>query len=530
MVCGVWSRGRAEIGAGLFAAVLGVTYLLLPRMGTDLAAQVARAHFFAAHGYTPIDLRWYAGVDQLGYSLVSQPVMALLGVRVTGVLTLVAAAGTLAALLRRTGAPRPLLGSLIGAFCIAGNLFSGRVTYGIGVFFGLAALLLLTYPKVRWWAAIAALFAAATSPVAGLFLGLIGVALLITRRATMGLLIAIPATIPLALTATRFGDGGWMNISHSDAEHAIVTSLIVAVLVPLRPVRVAAVLSAAGVLASALVHTPVGLNATRLVVMFALPLLAGYAEIPRLRRPALPTADAEAPEPPRPGRLRQGLLVVVLLVVAWWQQPVVIDDLRDTGSPTADPAYFTALRTRLAQTPLTGRVEIPPTRDYWEAASMGDVPLARGWLRQADIGRNPLFFTTVPGAAGTGVRLTADTYRDWLSEQAVQFVAVPDAELSWPGSGEAALVKAGLPYLTEVWADPHWHLYAVTGAQPIVTAPAKLVTQTATGITFDTPTTGLIAVRVHYYRFLHAAGARVVASGQWTLVQVSAPGRYTLTS
>src|SRR5690349_25019007 len=97
-------------------------------MGTDLAAQVARAEFFAAHGYTPIDLRWYAGVDQLGYSLVSQPVMALLGVRVTGVVGLVLATTLLAVLFRRTAAPRPWLGATAGVGCVAGNLGSGRGT------------------------------------------------------------------------------------------------------------------------------------------------------------------------------------------------------------------------------------------------------------------------------------------------------------------------------------------------------------------------------------------------------------------
>src|SRR5215207_1508050 len=88
-VGGVWARRRLEWVTAVVAAVLGGTYLLMPRMGTDLAAQVARADFFAEHGYTPIDLRWYGGVDQLGYSLVSQPVMALLGVRVTGVVAVV---------------------------------------------------------------------------------------------------------------------------------------------------------------------------------------------------------------------------------------------------------------------------------------------------------------------------------------------------------------------------------------------------------------------------------------------------------
>ena len=528
MVCGVWSRWRAEIMAGVVAAALGVTYLLLPRMGSDLAAQVARAGFFADHGYQPIDLRWYAGVDQLGYSLLSQPVMAVVGVRVTGVLTLVAAAVALAALLRRAGARRPLLGGLFGAACIAGNLLSGRVTYGLGVLFGVAALLALTYPRLRWAAAIAALLASATSPVAGLFLGLAGVALLAAGRISNGLLVAVPAAVPLALTAALLGDGGWMNISHQDALRAIVTSLLVAALVPWRPVRAAGLLSAAGVLAAALIHTPVGLNATRLVVMFALPVLAAQATGPRLRRSAAP----EPAPPPQRSRWWQWVaLVELLLVVGWWQPPVVVSDVRDIGNPTAEAAYFAPLRARLAQETLTGRVEIPPTRDYWEAAYLGDVPLARGWLRQADIDRNPLFFTTVPGAAGTGVALNADSYRAWLLEQAVQFVAVPGAELAWPGRDEAALIAAGLPYLTPLWSDANWRLYAVVDPQPIVAAPATLVTQTAAALTFDAPAIGDVAIRIRFYRWLKASGgAAVVATGDWTLVRITAPGRYTLTS
>ncbi|HEY0002256.1 MAG TPA: hypothetical protein VGB74_17535, partial [Actinoplanes sp.] len=176
-------------------------------MGSDLAAQTARAAFFAEHGYTPIDLRWYAGVDQLGYSLVAQPVMALLGVRLTGVLSLVAAATLLAALLRRTGAPRPSLGALVGTACIAGNLVSGRVTYGLGVALALGALLAVLPPRRLWPVVILlALLASAASPVAGLFLGLAGAALLLSGRIGAGLLIAVPAALPLGLNALLFGD------------------------------------------------------------------------------------------------------------------------------------------------------------------------------------------------------------------------------------------------------------------------------------------------------------------------------------
>ncbi|MFD1325944.1 hypothetical protein [Micromonospora sonneratiae] len=522
------------------AAVLGAVLLVLPRMGSDLSAQVARAEFFAAHGYRAIDLRWYGGVNQFGYSLVSQPLMAALGVRVTGVLALLVAATAFAALLARTKVARPLLGSLVGVVCIAGNLVSGRVTYALGVAFGLVALLALTVPGdsgrrrlVRYGGAVVGTaLASAASPVAGLFVGLAGAALLLTRRYAPGLALGVPAAGPMLLTGVLFGEGGWMNISRTDTVHAVVTSLVVAVLVNHRAVRFGALLSALGVLLAALVQTPVGLNATRLVVMFALPLLAADARPPAWLTEQLPARLSRRLPTMLRGRTAQvTALTVLLAAVFWWQPPVVAADLRSAGDPTGDRAYFTPLVAELRQRNLTGRVEIPPTRNYWEAAHLDELPLARGWLRQVDIDRNPLFFTTVPGAAGTGVPLTESTYRDWLHDNAVQYVAVPDAELSWIGRAEAQLVGDGLPYLSLVWTDPHWRLYAVTDPQPIVAAPASVAHQDAATLTFDTPVAGQVRVRIRYSPWLTVSdGATLTAEDGWTLVTTPQPGRYTVSS
>jgi hypothetical protein len=272
-----------------------------------------------------------------------------------------------------------------------------------------------------------------------------------------------------------------------------------------------------------MIHTPVGLNATRLSVMFTLPLITGYAGMPSWYQVRFTRGLA------RPRAV--WAVVPLAAVLFWWQPPVVVADVRDIGNPTADRAYFAPLLARLGQERITGRVEIPATQDYWEAAYMADVPLARGWLRQADIDRNPLFFTDIPGTSGTGVALTADSYRAWLNERAVQFVAVPDARLHWSGRPEASLIAAGLPYLTPVWNDGHWRLYAVADAQPIVPAPAAMAGQNAGSITFDVPAATDLTVRVHYYRWLKVSGgAKVRAAGEWTVVHVPAPGRYTLTS
>src|SRR5690349_12353394 len=290
---------RARAFVVLVALVLALGYLIAPPMGTDLSAQVARARFFSGYGLTPVDFGWYGGTVQYGYSLVSPAVMALIGVRVTGALALVVSALAFVLLLHRTAAPRPLLGGVIGAVCIAGNLVSGRVTYALGVALGLLALVALTASR-RWvrlvFGAAGAVLASATSPVAGLFVGLAAVALVLShdrgdfsvsqhgKGSTImdSVVVAVAAAVPLGVTAVLFGEGGWMNISGSDTIHAVVASLAVALLVPRRPIRIGAVLSALGALAAFLVHTPVGLNATRLATMFAAPVVAAYAT-PRLR-------------------------------------------------------------------------------------------------------------------------------------------------------------------------------------------------------------------------------------------------------
>ena len=64
-------RGLAQplVVAGAVAVILGVLYLATPRMGQDLSAQLAHADFARDHPFEPVDLRWFGGALQFGYSL-----------------------------------------------------------------------------------------------------------------------------------------------------------------------------------------------------------------------------------------------------------------------------------------------------------------------------------------------------------------------------------------------------------------------------------------------------------------------------
>jgi len=488
------------------AVLLAVVYLLAPPMGTDLSAQTARADFVREAGFASVDLRWYGGTVQYGYSLAAPAVMAVLGVRVTGALALVVSALAFFLLLVRTGALRPVLGGVLGALCIAGNLVSGRVTFALGVAFGLVGLLLLTAPWRPWvrlpLTALAVVLAGLTSPVAGLFLGLAGVALFWWRRWD-GAVLAGSAALGLVPTTLLSDVDGWMNISGWDTARAVGCAVVVAALVPRGPVRVGAVLAGLGVLIAYLVHTPVGLNATRLASMFTLPVLAAYVPLPRdSRRWAVA------------GSL--GLVLVALL-----QPPVLRGDVAAAGNPTTSGRYYAPLLAELRGRAPVGRVEVVQTSDYWESAYVArEVYLARGWLRQADLERNPLFFDG---------SLSASSYEDWLRENGVSYVALPDARLSWVARPEAALIRAGQPYLTEVWRGGDWILYEVSG-RPSIVDGGVLVAARPASLTVDVPA-GDTLVRVRYSRWLKADGARLVRGPDgWTVLRTPAAGRYVIRS
>jgi hypothetical protein len=486
------------LAAALLCALLLALLVLPTRAGTDLSAAVARADFARAHPLVPLDLRWYGGSGQFGYSLTSQYVMGLLGATLTGVLASIAAAGAAAVLLVRGGVRRPVLGSLAAAVSIAAGMVSGRATYALGLALGLWALVALRRSPALAGALV--VLASATSPVAGLFAGLAGVALAVTGRRREGLLLAVAAAVPLALTGLLFGQGGGNTMRWHDAYTAGGLSLAVLVLVPHRVLRVGAALSLAGVLLALAVPSPVGLNATRLAVTFAVPLVLACV----------------------PWRLPLVALLAVGLVAL--QPPWSTHDVQRRGEAVTRAAFFAPLTAeltaRLAARP--ARVEVVPTREYWEAAEVARVaPLARGWLRQLDVDRNPLFFD------GT---LSAQTYAAWLADNGVTYVALADAPLAFVGRPEGRLVADGLPYLTPVWRGGAWTLYAVAGVPSIAPgATVTALTAAAVRLRLDGPAD--VVVRVRWSRTLSLAGPGCLEpAGRWTRLRARAAGEYRVGS
>ena len=491
----VLATGTAA-GLGLCCAV---AMLLWPRMGTDLSAAFAHADFATAHGLRPVDFRWYGGTEQFGYSLISQYVMSVVGVLLTGVVSALVCSVAFAAILSHCRVRRPVLAGAAGTLCIFANLVSGRITYALGIAFGMVALLaLVTHRRTR--AGVLAVLSAAASPVSGLFVGLVGAALLLSGRRADGRLLALSAGVPLVFEAFVFGQGGYNTISWSDASSSLVLCLAVLVMCRYRPVRWGAAMCAAGLLATYVVHTPVGLNATRLPVMFAVPVIFATA------------------------RMRLPWLLVPLLLLTAYRPQLIGADLEDRGSPASTAAYFRPVIAALMARHPVGRVEVPPLRDYWESVYVAEaVPLARGWLRQADTDRNPLFFDRP---------LTPTTYQAWLVDNGVQYVAVADAVTSHVGTDEAHLIEGGLPYLSQVWTGPHWRLFEVAGDPALADPPARVIAEDASGVTLSLPGPADVVVRVRWTRLLTLSGPDgcVRPDGRWTRLSARKGGTYRLSS
>jgi hypothetical protein len=168
------------------------------------------------------------------------------------------------------------------------------------------------------------------------------------------------------------------------------------------------------------------------------------------------------------------------------------------------------------------RIEVVPTQRHWETVYVAsELPLARGWERQLDIGRNAIFYAD---------DLDVDVYHRWLRDNAVAFVALADTAIDPSARAEAELLRERLPFLEPVWHDEHWQLWRVTDAEPLVAGPARLVQLGPTTVVLDVVATQPVLVRVRYtsHWSLDVPGCVEPSAEGWTVVNAEQPGPVTL--
>jgi hypothetical protein len=505
------ARRRVAVSAwtvapSALALAFGLLYLVLePRPG-DLAVHVFRAELFGREGFTIWNGHWYGGHHTPAYSILSGPLSWLLGPRLVLVLSCVACAALFEQLVRgHFGAERARLGALWLGLGTVTLLATSRLPFALGTAFGLAAALALQRGRPRVATAFAFLSPLA-SPVAGSFTAMGGLAYALSARDSRdrrgrGAAIALAALAPTAFLTVAFPEGGWAPFPFT--AYLPIPLFCAACLLVLprkeRALRTGAVLYALGATLAVVAETPMGGTASRLGMLFGGPLLL-CAVWDRLRRPSLP------------------LLAVALAgfpLLGYWQWTSAIRDIdKALHDPAAESGYFEPLRQFLATLPDPGRIEIPFTSSRWENAEVAPLaPLARGWQRQLDTGRNPVFYR------GDLNRLT---YASWLAENAVRYVALPSAKPDRSSYAERAMIEKGQPYLRLRFRSDEWRVYEVLLAAPMVIPEGRagvvLEQFGSDQLLLDVKRPGAALVRVRWTPYWFAAGGCVERAGQWTRV------------
>jgi hypothetical protein len=507
-----------------FVPVVGLAlYLILVPPVPDFAAQATRAAIFDKLGNVTWWPGWYGGLELPTYSVIAPGLMATIGVATTGALASAICMWVAHQLFRASARPRAA--SVVFAASVLLNLFGGRITFLVGLAPAMLAVLALVR-RHPWLAGVATVVSVLGSPLAGLFTGIVAAAVLLTdpSRRREALVTGIATVGALGTLALLFHNPGVMGSPPGQMFLALLGLALVVIACREPTIRVGAVIVAIGLVACMIVPNSVGLNLTRMVWLLAAPLIVGYGHRPDRHVVAF-----------------TGLALLFPAVDVSWQ-------LAEAESPSASRAYYTPLLTKLhlymdTSARLGQRVEVVEPATKGAARYVGEtMPMARGWERQADRTDNPLFY------ADDDHPLDPASYRAWLDQLAVAYVAVPDTRLDYASVDEAKLIQGGLPYLRQVWHNEDWTLYEVVASAPLVRHAEvismegnqlRLWVDHRTRVPIQIRWSDHLAVLDGSYPVSQGVPARGCLSktpeqndgdGEWTVLHARQAGAYVLTS
>jgi hypothetical protein len=488
---------------GLVAAALGVAYLIIQPDSADHAAQVFRSGLFANEGIVTWDNFWFGGHHLPGYGVLLPVLSAAIGPRLVGVLATIAAALLFSSIAYERFGDRARLGVIWFATATAISLFTGRLTFALGVAVALCAVLAAQRGR-RFLAIGFAVLTPLASPVAALFLACGVVAFAVAERSRKGLELGVVAVGVALLMSAAFPEGGTEPFDFSSFEPAILVTIAVFVALPPeeRLLRYGVAAYGAALAAAFLVQSPMGGNATRMGSLLLGPVLAFGL-----------------------WRRQRFALVLLIPVLIYWQWSPVVRDLEQVNAqPSVSAGYYAPLVDFLRGQPHrdSQRVEVLPEAHHWESAYVPNgIYIARGWERQLDRKLNPLFYQSA--------RITGPQYRSWLDDLGVGYVAVPRAPLDYAALGEKRLIKKGPPtYLEKVYRSENWTVYAVRNPSPLAIG-GKMVKLTPQGFVVDASAPGTVLVRVHwtpYWSIEQGTGCVEQGPSGYTMLDVTTPGRF----
>ena len=495
---------RPQVPALLIAVVGSLVYLVWQPPSNDFAVQDFRFRLFRAEPFAIWNNQWFAGHHTPPYSLVSPLLGSVLGTRLFGVLGVLLVAVLGATLVHRVvarvdGLRHERLAAALLAVGGLSSLYGGRLTFLFGVAMGLCALLAAL--GERWWlTALWAGVAAVTSPVAGVFVGVIGCAVWCSRSLPrrQGLSLAAGGVVPVLAIVVLFPEGGTFPFPIGGIINVLAVTASLAVLGwRYRFMRWMCLGYAAFCLVSALPQTPIGGNAARLAALAAPVVLVLVARF----------------------RLQwTGLLLVPLLVLQW--APVSLT-FRG-GLEQSEASFYSPLLDVLRGVDGPKRIEVVPVATHAEADHVAlEVPIARGWDRQLDRKFNGLFYEDPNGG------LDPQQYLEWLDEHGVTLVAIADTDLDVGGVLEQRLLEDPPDSLQLVWQDDVWRLYEVRPAPALVEGGATLVELGVDRFTLDVREAGDLHVKVRFSPWFRVTSgdACVLDDGDgWTVVRARGPG------
>ena len=513
--------GRRCLITGVVMLGLTVSLWLVHWHGLDYPAQLYRVGLVRRQGLSLWDANWYGGHYTPAYGVLVPLIASVLGLGFVSIVSTLGSVVVFERLLTDARMPHITLGTSAFAYMMLINMYEGRLPFALGVFFGLLAVAFARRDR-WWWTVVATILTILSSPVAGAFvaLGFAAWALAlhvpaVTVRGfawralpwrellrTRQVVIAALALVVTTSISLSFPEGGYFPFGLSFL--VAVLAVGVAVWVLLRDtapaIRWGFAIAAFVAIPLFAVPNPMGSNLARLAVIGGPLLLAA------------------------PRRYTRWQIVVCLFLLGWQTQPL----LRLPASvenPSAQASYFAPLIQELRSRDAGPvRLEIPTTVGHWEAAYIAkDFPLARGWERQLDLRYNDVLYDP---------SMTSAQYQDWLIDNGVGYVAVPDVPLESEADREVAIVKQA-PYLDLVWSNDHWQLYQVQGSPELVSGPARLEKMAADRVRLDVFGFGAITIRMRWTSHLtvmHGHGCLSQSPEGWTMLEPLRTGRFVLST
>ena len=488
-------------------AGLGLVVALMQWRGSDFPAQLFRIDQIRAHGFVLWNSQWYGGHPTLEYSVLTPLLGALIGPVALGLIAGLVATAVFDRITRDAATTR--LASAWFAAATVINLVVGRIAFAVGLALALVAVRGLQQNR-RVVALASALLTSLASPVAGAFLAIVAIAWALARGKPKGMALGVIAltAAPIVVVRLAFPVEGQFPFTVASLVFDLAISAAIFWLARDQEspvVRWSALLYGAACVFFFVVPTALGGNISRLAQLLGGPiaLLLAWPQ----RHVLL-------------ARWRIVLVGLALPLLAWQWLPT-IDGIAYAGrDPSTTRTYYQPLVAFLtAHGVAPGRVEIPFTARHWETAFVAEsVPLARGWERQLDMAYNPSFYDHTLDAKG---------YGDWLVDNAVSYVALPDAPLDESSFGEHALLNTDLPYLQAVWSNPHWKVWKVTSYHGLVDGPGIVAATTTSGFIIESAG-GDVVVHIRYSPHWSIKGPGCVAPGEsssWIHLVGLAPGR-----